>query len=313
MSQSVSSRPVTAVIVTYHSARTIDKTLAAARRCYDANLLDVIIVDNNSGDASAEIIGRETNWAQVILSGKNNGFGRGCNIGFARVNSPYTIFINPDAQVEPDTMRAMLEFMEQNPNAGIVGPATACGEDEGNKSYQHTGLRPTPVTILRSCIPFLRRPSLSWVVRPGSAPARTGWVCGAVLMIRTDLLRSLGGFDPRFFLYWEETDLCKRVEDAGFGNWVIGNALARHIVGASSTGGVVRYGGAVARHYYQSRYYYMVKHHGWWTATIADVTEFLYCGMQAMWDILRGRNTQRIQQRLQAPLFSMPERQTDED
>ena len=274
--------------------------------------LDVIIVDNNSGDATAEILNREANWAQVILSGQNNGFGRGCNIGFARVNSRYTIFINPDAQVEPDALQTMLEFMEQNPNAGIVGPATVCGEDEGINGYQHTGLRPTPATIMRSCVPFLRRPSLSWVIQPGSAPARTGWVCGAVLMIRTDLLQRLGGFDPRFFLYWEETDLCKRVEDAGFGNWVIGGALARHIVGASSTGEVVRYGGAVARHYYQSRYYYMVKHHGWWTSTIAEVAEFAYYGLQAVWDALRGRDIQRLQPRLQASLFSMPERQTDE-
>src|SRR2546426_12747088 len=83
VSDSVPARPVTAVIVTYQSARTIGRTLAAARRGYDDNLLDTIIVDNDSTDGTRGIIAREADWGRVILADKNNGFGRGCNIGFA--------------------------------------------------------------------------------------------------------------------------------------------------------------------------------------------------------------------------------------
>jgi hypothetical protein len=135
---------------------------------------------------------------------------------------------------------------------------------------------------------------------------RTGWVCGAILMIRTDLMRRLGGFDPRFFLYWEEVDLCRRAEYAGYENWVLGNALARHVVGASS-GNVPRFGTAVAKHYYQSRYYYMAKHHGWLAATAAELGEFVLLGIESALDALRGRGLERLRPRLQAALLSLPD------
>lgn len=301
-------RPVTAVIVTYQSAGTIGRAMAAARRCYDAQLLDVVIVDNNSTDATREIIGREAGWARLVLTGKNNGFGRGCNIGFAQVTSPYTIFINPDAVVEPEAIRTMLRFMEQYPKVGIVGPATVCGEN-GVAVLQHTGQRPTPWAILRDAIPFARFQPNCWTIVPGSAPSRTGWVCGAVFMIRTELMKQLNGFDPRFFLYWEETDVCRRAEDAGFEIWALGTALAHHVAGASISSDDTLTGHSIAKHYFQSRYYYMVKHHGRLAATLAEVGECMLLVMRALVDVARGRGLlYRLRPRLQAPLLSQPER-----
>ena len=297
------SKPVTAIIVTYQSARTIGGALAAARRCHDAGLLDLVVVDNASRDATREILAREAGWARVVLEATNHGFGRGCNIGFEHVESPYTLFLNPDAAIEPPALRTMLEFMEQRPGAGIVGPATLCGS---NEDPQPTGPYPTPRSVVREAAPFLRRRSSTVAIVPGAAPMRTGWVCGAVLMIRSARMRELGGFDPRFFLYWEEVDLCRRVEYAGYENWVLGTAVARHVVGASS-GDVPRFGTAVAKHYYQSRYYYMAKHHGWLAASAAEVGEFILLTLESAVDTLRGRGLQRLRPRLQAALLSLPD------
>lgn len=308
MSNSKLVRPATAVIVTYQSGRTIDRALEAARRCYDAQLLDVVIVDNNSVDATRDIIGREADWARLILSGKNNGFGRGCNLGFEAVTSPYTVFINPDAVVEPEAIQTMLRFMGRHPRVGIVGPAIIEGDKDGVTELQDTGQRPTPWTILRHAVPFLGGQSISWPIVPGSDPARTGWVCGAVFMIRTELLKRLNGFDPRFFLYWEETDLCKRADDMGFETWALGTALAHHVGGASSSLDDTRIGVCIAKHYFQSRYYYMVKHHGRLAATIAEVGEFLLLAMRSVVDVVRGRGLCSLRPRLQAPLLSQPER-----
>jgi N-acetylglucosaminyl-diphospho-decaprenol L-rhamnosyltransferase len=297
------TRPITAIIVTYQSARTISRALGAARRCHDAGLLDLVVVDNASSDAAREILSREAGWARVVLESTNHGFGRGCNIGFQHVESPYTILINPDAVVEPDALRTMLAFMERCPRAGIVGPATLVGEN--SDFLQPTGPYPTPWSTVRDATPLLRR-STAVAIAPGSAPMRTGWVCGAILMIRTDLMRRLGGFDPRFFLYWEEVDLCRRAEYAGYENWVLGTAVARHVVGASS-GNVPRFGTAVAKHYYQSRYYYMAKHHGWLAATAAELGEFVLLGIESAVDALRGRGLERLRPRLQAALLSLPD------
>ena len=309
MSDSKPDRPATAVIVTYQSARTISRALEGARRCYDAQLLDVVIVDNNSMDATREIIGREGSWVRLILSAKNNGFGPGNNIGAEGVTSPYTIFINPDAVVEPAAIRTMLQFMEQHPKVGIVGPAIVEGEKGESGEFQVAGRRATPWTILKSAIPLLRFPSIAWPIVPGSEPLRAGWVCGAVLMIRTELFKRLHGFDPRYFLYWEETDLCKRADDMGFETWALGTALAHHVGGASSSPDDTRTGGCIAKHYYQSRYYYLIKHHGWLAATIAEIGEFVLLAVWSFADFARGRRVHRLRPRLQAPLLSQPQRQ----
>ncbi len=299
------SKPVTAIIVAYQSARTIGGALAAARRCHDAGLLDLLVVDNASRDATREILAREAGWARVVLEATNHGFGRGCNIGLEHVESPYTLFLNPDAAIEPAALCTLIEFMEARASAGIVGPATLCGGAD-QSGLQPTGPYPTPWSVVREVAPVLRRRSSAVAIVPGAAPMRTGWVCGAVLMIRTALMRELGGFDPRFFLYWEEVDLCRRVEYAGYENWVLGTAVARHVVGASS-GDVPRFGTAVAKHYYQSRYYYMAKHHGWLAASAAEVGEFMLLTLESAVDTLRGRGLERLRPRLQAALLSLPD------
>ena len=79
-----------------------------------------------------------------------------------------------------------------------------------------------------------------------------------------------------FFLYWEEVDLCKRVQDLGFQVWATGKAVAHHIGGASSSSIEATVHGCIPIHFYQSRYYYMTKHFGWVAATLADVSDFFF-------------------------------------
>lgn len=299
----------TAVVVTYQSERTIREAMWAAQRARDRHLLDCIVVDNGSSDATAAILARDFAWARVMLTGTNNGFGRGCNIGLAQVSTPYTIFINPDAVVEPEAIESMLAFLERHPRAGIVGPAIIEGEMGGAHALQETGERMTPGAQVRAVIPFIRRRSSTRPIVPGAPAKRTGWVCGAVLMVRTDLMKQLGGFDPRFFLYWEETDLCKRVEDLGFEVWALGEAVAHHVGGASSSSADgTRIGGCIAKHYFQSRYYYMRKHHGWLAATSAEALEFALLSIRTVADLARGRGAGWFRSRMQTPLFSQPER-----
>jgi N-acetylglucosaminyl-diphospho-decaprenol L-rhamnosyltransferase len=307
MSQAPATTPVTAVIVTYQSAKTISRALAAAHRCHQAGLLDTVVVDNGSTDATQEVLECEARWARVLLSGHNNGFGRGCNIGFAHVTSPYTIFINPDAVLEPEALQTMLRFMQAHPEVGIAGPAIIEGEYGVDGELQVTGERPTPAAVLRSALPWSRPPALVHPIVPGSEARRTGWVCGAVFMIRTEMLRQLGGFDPRFFLYWEEIDVCKRADDAGYETWALGSAVAHHVGGASTSPDDKRIGGCIAKHYFQSRHHYLRKHHGAVVAAAAELVEFALLAIRASVDAARGRGWTRLQPRLQARLLSLPE------
>jgi hypothetical protein len=305
MSEEVKSAKVTAVVVTYQSANTLDALFAAARRCKAAKVLDFIFVDNGSTDATPQILAYQTGWADVEITGVNNGFGRGCNIGLAKVKTPYTLFLNPDAQIEPEAIQTMVAFLDAHPLVGVVGPATQVADQH---AYQATSSLPTPWSVLRASIPLLNSASDAQPILPGSEPFQTGWVCGAVFMIRTDLAWRLGGFDPRYFLYWEEMDLCHRVADAGFQTWALGNALASHICGASSVDDESRIAGCIGEHFYQSRRYYMVNHHGWLAATLAELGEFAFLCLRTCADVLRGKGIARIRPRMQAPLLSQPKR-----
>ncbi len=303
---------VTAIVVTYQSADTLKATIAATRRCNEARVMDCIFIDNGSNDGTPEILRHESSWADITLTGRNVGFGRSCNIGLAKVTAPYTLFLNPDAVIEPEAIRGMVEFLDANPRVGIVGPATRFGDTGGPTCYEVTSALPTPWSMVRAVIPLYGNRGALHQIVPGSEPFKTGWVCGAVMMIRTELALSMGGFDPRFFLYSEEIDLCLRAAELGFETWALGTVTARHIGGASSITDTTKKSGCIAKHYYQSRRYYMIKHHGWIAATVAEIVEFGFLCLIALADLLRGRGLSRLLPRLQAALFSQPAKDFEE-
>lgn len=297
---------VTAVIVTYQSESTVAASMAHMRRCFDEGVMDCVVVDNASKDRTPELLSAYQSWANVVLSDQNNGFGRGCNIGLAQVGTEYTLFLNPDAVLEPDDVRKMVAFMDAQPQVGVCGPATLVGPSREESEYQIAGRRETPLDLVRCVLPMAAAKDLYLPIVPGTQPFQTGWVCGAVMLVRTAHIKALGGFDPRFFLYWEEVDLCKRIEDSGLGVWALPEAVAWHIGGVSSSQDASRIEGCISDHFFQSRRYYMVKHHGWLAATLAELTEFGVLGLRTLLDVLRGRGADRMKPRLHAALFSAP-------
>ncbi len=300
------SAKVTAVIVTYQSAQNIGEGLAAVRRCYDAGQMLCIVVDNGSNDGTQELLRDEASWVDVALTGKNNGFGRGCNIGLEQVQTEYTMFLNPDATIGPEALKVLVDFMDTHPKAGVCGPATIVGAEGAEVQYQAAGRRPSALDIVRQVIPRMGRADLRQVIQPNSVPFRTGWVCGAVFLVRTELMKRISGFDPRFFLYWEETDVCRRMEDLGYEVWAVGTAIAHHVGSASSPDDDSKVHGCIAEHYYQSRRYYLIKHHGWLAATLAELIEFSLLCVRAIVHLVRGQGIGRLKSRLKSRLFTEP-------
>lgn len=312
------STPITAVTVTYQSERTLRAALEAHKKCHDAGLSDLVVVDNASKDATRRILDEQNGeWITVVRSERNLGFGRGCNRGLQEVKAPYVLFINPDAAIEPADLRVLLSFMESNKACGIAGPAILGDDGE----VQDAGGVPTPSTIVKAATPgggaILGRTPIT----PGGKPFRTDWVSGAVLMARTDVLRSIGGFDPRFFLYFEETDVCRRVAIAGYEIWTVGEAVAKHVGGVSveddakhpsGAGGTLRVGKCIAAHYYRSRYYYLWKHHGRLAAAATEAAEIAMLGLGAIIGRLRGRKTTAFETRMRSPMFRCPEKVEDD-
>ena len=162
---------VTVVVVTYQSTVTLAATIQALKICHDQQLIRCIFVDNNSIDNTPKILSDESSWADVILTKTNNGFGRGCNIGLAKVETEYTLFLNPDAHINDDSLITMITFMDSNPVVGIAGPATMCGDPDGTPTYQGTGDIPTPLSLLRAALPLVPISDGIQPIHPGSAPS----------------------------------------------------------------------------------------------------------------------------------------------
>lgn len=291
---------VTVVTVTYNSASTIGEWLRAIRPACASGLAECVIIDNNSTDTTAALVESQRDWARVVLTRENAGFGRGCNKGLALARARYTLLLNPDGQIDAGSLAELVRFMDAHPRVAICSPAIV----EPDGGLQFVGSRATPALILREA--FLGG-SKRRHVRPGEAPFRTSWVCGAAMFVRTDAVRALGGFDPRFFLYFEETDLCRRAEEAGQEIWAVGTAVARHTNAVSAKTSKRRmYTDCIAEFYFQSRFYYLVKHWGWPIAAATELIELGAMGVRCGLMVLRGRDRGGFPVRWSSPILRQP-------
>ena len=294
---------VTAVVVSYRSREVTAAAVASLAPARAQGLLDCVVVDNASGDGTVEHVRAHHPWVSVIANTKNTGFASACNQGIARARSPYVLLLNPDAVLQLPDLLSLLSFMDRNPRAGMTGPAIG----SPNCGWHQAGGVPTPLRLLAQALLPGWRPSTRVPIVPGSDPFRTDWLCGAVLMMRTAMLEDVGGLDPRFFLYFEETDLCRRAVARGWELWAVGQSVAQHVGGLSARAtGSPLVDGCIAEHYFRSRFRYLAKHYG---LLVAGMTEFAELGIITLLSLARravGRDIAFYRVRIRAPIWGLP-------
>lgn len=221
------------VIVSYNSRSDLRDCVEPIARSRDAR---VIVVDNASGDRSLEAVADLPVTAIPLPS--NRGFASGCNVGWRAGEAPFVLFLNPDARIDVASIDLLRGVLERKPSIGLVAPKII--HDDGSIQFsQHRFPRPR-TTFARAL--FLHRlvPSAGWAsedIRDPAAyehPGSPDWVGGACILLRRSTLEQLGGFDERFFLYCEDTDLCFRLRDAGLDIRYEPKASAVHAGGASA-------------------------------------------------------------------------------
>jgi len=296
--------PITTVTVTYNSRDTIGAMLGALRPSVDAGLVEPIIVDNASPDDTASLVRQQYPWARLIESGGNVGFAHGCNLGGEAASGDYLLLLNPDAAIEVDDMRTLLSFMSARSKVGAVGPALR----ESDGTWQRAGMMPTPTTVLRAAARSRRAYRNAKPIMPGDKAFRTTWLCGAALLVRMSLWRKVGGFDPRFFLYFDEADFFRRAAKTGATFWAVGEAQARHVAGASAQlEGKSMVDGCLAEHYFRSRFYYLCKHFGRPAAVATEMIEYALLGARSLANRTVGRRDRTgFDIRRRAPFARMP-------
>lgn len=207
---------ITPVLVTYNSAAILRWSLPALAGC-----AKVVVVDNHSGDATEAVVRELLPQATFIQAGRNLGFGRANNLGLAAVTTDYALLLNPDARLEHGALWALHDAARRYPEAAIVAPVLYDTRADG-----------------RSVVgDFFRGPFNAPASQP--APEPVGDLCcefvtGAAMLLNLRLMRGVGYFDPWFFLYFEDDDLCLRVRRAGHSIVVARAARIEHQVRQSS-------------------------------------------------------------------------------
>lgn len=205
---------ISVIIVTFNSADCIADCVKSVLAQSDVSF-EIIVVDNASADNTLDKL-RELKCC-VIPSAENLGFGRGCNLGFATSCGRYIYLLNPDARlVGENSLTELCRIMDANPRWGMAGTLVRSAEGESQS------------------LPSTNYPGARHVRRDFSKlPGKIAWILGASMIIRREHYEKLGGFDPGFFLYSEETDFCLRMRELGFEIGYAPEVVVEHVGGAS--------------------------------------------------------------------------------
>lgn len=183
-----------------------------------AEKIEVLVIDNRSDDESMGFLRAHLHGlprVRIVENRGNVGYGRGNNAAAKLARGEFVLIVNPDNTLPPDALETMLSFLQKHPDVGVVGPALVYPDGTVRPSARPF---PTPVDLLRKRMnPALWHAAFekNRKMDEKKEAVDVDWMVGACLLMKTDLYRTLGGFDERFFLFFEDIDLCRRVKRAG--------------------------------------------------------------------------------------------------
>lgn len=224
------------VIVNYASWPLTVRCIESLRST-DRGDFEVVVVDNDGADAQ-EPPGLPSG-ARMIRNLHNVGFARACNQGIEASTGGIVVLINPDTVVEGDFFARVETFLEENPRAGVIGPRVIDGAGRLQLSARReismfSGLvgRTSLLTRLFPKSSFVKNqfPTVTAI----AGPTPVDWVSGACMILRRETLKEVGGLDERFFMYFEDADLCRRIREAGWSVYYLPEVEVVHQTGASS-------------------------------------------------------------------------------
>jgi GT2 family glycosyltransferase len=237
------------IIVNYNGREHLTRCLESLEHTTYA---EIIVVDNTSSDGSAEFVASTYPDVQLIRSQSNLGYGQGNNLGASKSQSRYLVFINPDTVAEPGWLESLVSALGANPRAGLATPKILLLEQPETINTCGNNLHLTGLTLCRG---------MSF---PGSAftqPARVSAISGAAFIIRRDLFEALGGFDPDFFLYMEDTDLSLRARLVGYHCLNVPDSVVYHDY-------ALRFGPKKTFYQERNRYLMLLKNYRWLTLLV---------------------------------------------
>jgi GT2 family glycosyltransferase len=254
---------ISAIVVNYNAGRELELALRSVQADCAGTSWEAVVVDNASADGSAAIVATFPH-ATLIRNANNVGFGRAVNQAVASSKASLLLILNPDCQLTPGATASLRVVLDAEPACAVAGPrildpdGAVQGSARGDPDML-TGLFGR-TGALRKLLPFLavaqRNVVVEEAVRSGASSVAVDWLSGACLLVRRDAFLAAGGFDERFFMYWEDADLCRRLRGRGYSIRYVPGATAVHKVGQSSR--TARR--SSIRAFHQSAYLYYATH-----------------------------------------------------
>jgi len=264
MSSQANPIDISVVIVGWNAEHYLDLCLQSLAQAPPRRSMEVLVVDNASTDGSVEMIEAKFPWVKLIKSNENLGFAKGNNVAIRQSQGRYVALVNPDVTVFPGCLDALADFMDQNPNAGNVGPRVL----NPDMSMQSTCRRfPTLWNNFCSATGLSSRFKNSRFFAgehmfyfPHDRTLAVDVLVGCFSMIRREALDAVGLLDEDLFMYGDDVDWCRRARNAGWQVVFYPGGQAIHDRGKITAPYPVRF--AVAQE--RSVLHYWTKHHGFW-------------------------------------------------
>ncbi len=230
---------VSLVIVSYNVQEPLRACLqsAAAAAAESGLQVETIVVDNASADGSAAMVEAEFGGVTLLRNAANEGYGAACNRGAGASSGETLVFLNADVELVGGALPELRSVLQDGAGVGLAGPAVL---DAAGQLHRSARRFPSPHGWLLDGTLFERWRGTRWLLagyRPAmepGRPARVDWVEGACLAVRREAFDAIGGFDPGYFMYCEELDICRRLYARGWSVAYAPAALVTHQGGASA-------------------------------------------------------------------------------
>ena len=240
------------IIVNYNVRPYLTVCLDSVQRALEGIESEVFVVDNHSDDDSVEVVSRDYAWVHLINNRDNLGFSKANNIAIRQAQGEYNLLLNPDTVVAEETLKGVIDFMDQHPKAG--GAGVRMHNADGTLAPESRRAIPTPFVAARKMLGFTKRYYMSYL--SWDAPAQIEVVSGAFMLLRHKAIYEVGMLDEDFFMYGEDIDLSYRLLQGGWQNWYLPYDIV-HYKGQSTSKSDFRY----VHVFYQAMLIFFHKHY----------------------------------------------------
>lgn len=250
------------IIVNFQSQYFLKKCLLSLKKQLKKDFFEVLLINNDTVPFEKNLFSGLSFPVFPIQAPKNIGFGSACNLAVKKAQGKYLFFLNPDSFLFDNSLEKALDFLEKNPKIALVGGKIILFPQKISQPWTSGG----KTTFLK--ILFRNTFNAPWKKKH---PISVDWISGTALLIKKTIFDKVKGFDEKFFMYFEDQDLCLRIKKEGFQIFFLPFFSVGHFNGKSWKNNRQK-----KQAFYQSQQLFFQKHRPWWENKLLKILHFIF-------------------------------------